>query len=298
MYRAKEQGRDNYQLYEPTMNARALERLALENELRKALAHHELVLFYQPLVDLKTKKVIAFEALIRWNHPQMGLLSPAHFIAAAEISGLIIPIGSWVLRMACTQAKAWQRHAPGIGVSVNLSARQFLQPDLVSEVELALAESGLDPDLLELEITETNAMQDADRSIETLIELKTLGVRISMDDFGTGYSSLSYLKRFPIDILKLDKSFVSDITSNPQDGAIATAVIAMAHSLSLKVVAEGVETRVQLDFLKDRLCDRIQGYLFSPPLAPADFQTFIKQSRHTGWSELREFGDIWTDVSH
>ena len=292
MYRAKDGGRDTYQLYESGMNARALEKLALEGRLRKALAHQELVLFYQPLVDLRTHKVVAFEALIRWNHPELGLLSPAKFIQQAEVSGLIIPIGAWVLQTACRQAMDWQRRAPGLGVSVNLSARQFQQPDLLRQVASALEESGLDPALLELEITETNAMHDAENSIRTLFELKELGVRISMDDFGTGYSSLSYLKRFPIDILKLDQSFVRDITSSPGDGAIATAVIAMAHSLSLQVVAEGVETRGQLAFLREKLCDRIQGYYFSPPLSPRDFDHFIDRRSGVVWTEPKEVAEI------
>jgi EAL domain-containing protein (putative c-di-GMP-specific phosphodiesterase class I) len=298
LYRAKDQTRDNYQLYEPAMNARALERLALENRLRKALAGQELVLFYQPLVDLRTRKVIAFEALLRWNHPELGLLAPGRFMHAAEVSGIIVPIGAWVLRTACAQAKSWQLRAPGVGLSVNLSARQFQQPDLVDQVRSALEESGLPPELLELEITETNAMHDADTSIRTLGELKTLGIRISMDDFGTGYSSLSYLKRFPIDVLKLDQSFIRDITSDPGGGAIATAVITMAHSLSLKVVAEGVETKGQLTFLRERACDRIQGFYFSPPLNPADFELFIDNRSQSIWHELRELADVRTDLNH
>ncbi len=288
LFRAKDAGRDNYQLYEAGMNARALERLALESRLRNALAGQQLVLFYQPLVDLSTYKVVAFEALLRWNHPDLGLLSPAEFIHQAEVSGLIIPIGAWVIETACRQAKGWQQRAPGLGVSVNLSARQFQQPDLVRQVAAALESSGLEPRLLELEITETNAMHDAENSIRTLFELKELGVRISMDDFGTGYSSLSYLKRFPIDVLKLDQSFVRDITSSPGDGAIATAVIAMAHSLSLEVVAEGVETRGQLAFLRERLCDRIQGFYFSPPLSPLDFEHFIDRRSGLVWMEPHE----------
>jgi diguanylate cyclase (GGDEF)-like protein len=298
LYRAKDQTRDNYQLYEPAMNARALERLALENRLRKALAGQELVLFYQPLVDLRTRKVIAFEALLRWNHPELGLLAPGRFMHAAEVSGIIVPIGAWVLRTACAQAKSWQVRAPGVGLSVNLSARQFQQPDLVDQVRSALEESGLPPELLELEITETNAMHDADTSIRTLGELKTLGIRISMDDFGTGYSSLSYLKRFPIDVLKLDQSFIRDITNDPGGGAIATAVITMAHSLSLKVVAEGVETRGQLTFLRERACDRIQGFYFSPPLNPVDFELFIDNRSQSIWHELRELADVRTDLTH
>jgi diguanylate cyclase (GGDEF)-like protein len=298
MYRAKDQNRGTYRFYEPAMNARALERLALENSLRKALAGQELVLFYQPLVDLRTQKVNAFEALLRWNHPELGLLLPGRFIHAAEISGLIVPIGAWVLRTAFAQAKHWQRRAPGVGLSCNLSARQFQQADIVETVRLALEESGLDPKLVELEITETHAMHDAEQSIRKLEQLKELGVRISMDDFGTGYSSLSYLKKFPIDILKLDRSFVRDIVSDSSDGAIATAVIAMAHSLSLKVVAEGVETRGQLAFLRDRACDRIQGFFFSPPLSPSEFDIFIDQRSHLAWQELREMGEIRPGLSH
>jgi len=284
MYRAKEEGRDNYQLFEPEMNRRVVERLALEERLRKGIRLEEFVLFYQPLVDLQTRRVTAFEALLRWQDPDLGLLPPSRFIEAAEVSGLIIPLGAWVLSKACMQCKAWQKSAPGIGVSVNLSARQFQQPDLMSQVHSALEASRLDPMMLELEITETNAMQDADTSIRTLMELKNLGVQISMDDFGIGYSSLSYLKRFPIDILKLDQSFVRDVTSDPGDAAIATAVIAMAHSLSLKVVAEGVETLAQLNFLEDRLCDRFQGFYFSPPLSPVDFDNFLEGKRHLSWT--------------
>ena len=298
LFRAKEQNRDNYQLYEPGMNARALERLALENSLRKALDHEELVLFYQPLVDLRTLKVTAFEALIRWNHPDMGLLLPGRFIHAAEVSGAILPIGAWVVRTACKAAKEWQQKAPGIGVSVNLSARQFQQPELASVIRGAIQESGLDPHLLELEITETFAMQDAENSIRTLMELKQIGVRISMDDFGTGYSSLSYLKRFPIDIVKLDQSFVRDIVSGPDGGAIATAVIAMAHSLNLKVVAEGVETHGQLTFLRDRACDRFQGFFFSPPLSPVEFDTFLERRTHVAWKELLDNPTLQLELSH
>ncbi|MEA2488413.1 MAG: hypothetical protein QOH21_205 [Acidobacteriota bacterium] len=269
MYRAKEQGRDNYQLYAPAMNARALERLALENMLRKALSHQELVLFYQPLVDTKTRTITGVEALIRWNHPELGLLAPAHFISVAEMSGLILPIGQWVLRTACRQVRLWDRHHDELIVSVNLSARQFQQSDFVQQVREAIDETGIEPWRLQLEITESNAMQNAENTIYTLRELKALGVRIAMDDFGTGYSSLSYLKRFPIDTLKLDAAFINDVTTDPSDAAIVSGVIAMAHSLHLEVVAEGVETEAQLEFLERQHCDVIQGFLFSVPL-PAD----------------------------
>ena len=280
MYRAKDQGRDNYQLYAPAMNARALERLALENMLRKALSHRDFVLFYQPVVDIKSKNVVGVEALIRWQHPELGLLSPAHFISAAETSGLIIPIGDWVLRTACKQTKIWQKKIdPELTVAVNLSARQFQQPNLTEQIAEALEETGLEAKYLELEITESNAMQNADNTIYTLRELKALGVRISMDDFGTGYSSLNYLKRFPIDTLKLDQSFVREITSNPTDAAIAMAVIAMAHTLNLKVIGEGVEKEDQFEFLQKRGCDYIQGYLFSPPLAVENLEAYLSERK-------------------
>ena len=280
MYRAKDQGRDNYQLYAPAMNARALERLALENMLRKALSHRELVLYYQPVADMKTKSVVGVEALIRWRHPEMGLVSPAHFIPVAETSGLIIPIGDWVLRTACRQTKLWQKRIdPDLTVAVNLSARQFQQPNLTEEIAEVLEETGLGAKYLELEITESNAMQNAENTIYTLRELKALGVRIAMDDFGTGYSSLSYLKRFPIDTLKLDQSFVREITTDASDAAIATAVIAMAHSLQLKVIGEGVETEEQFAFLHQQKCDYIQGYLFSPPLAVESLEAYLLQRK-------------------
>ena len=276
MYRAKDQGRDNYQLYAPAMNARALERLALENMLRKAISHRELVLFYQPVADMTTKTIVGVEALIRWQHPELGLLSPAHFISVAETSGLIIPIGDWVLRTACKQTKTWQKRIDSeLTVAVNLSARQFQQPNLTEIIAEVLEETGLDAKSLELEITESNAMQNAENTIYTLRELKALGVRIAMDDFGTGYSSLNYLKRFPIDTLKLDQSFVREITTDPTDAAIATAVIAMAHSLDLKVIGEGVETEEQFSFLHNQKCDYIQGYLFSPPLSVENLEAYL-----------------------
>jgi len=280
MYRAKEHGRDNYQLYAAAMNARALERLALENLLRKALSQDELILHYQPLIDLKTRAVAGVEALVRWNHPDMGLLYPAHFITVAELSGLIVPIGNWVLRTACKQVRQWQKKFDyEISVSVNLSARQFQQPDLLAQVAQVLEETGLPPRSLELEITESSAMQNAENTIYILREFKALGVRIAMDDFGTGYSSLNYLKRFPIDTLKLDKSFVNDITTDPSDAAIATAVISLAHSLNLDVVAEGVETEAQLAILTKEKCDRIQGYYFSKPRSVQDLEAYVSERR-------------------
>ena len=276
MYRAKDMGRDSFQLYAPAMNARALEKLALENMLRKALAQQELVVYYQPVIDLRDGTVSGFEALIRWAHPELGLLSPAHFISTAEVSGLIVPIGEWVLRTACKQTRQWQkRTGRPLKISVNLSARQFQQPDLTARIKDVLQDSSLDPKSLQLEITESNAMQNAENTAHTLRELKSVGVCISMDDFGTGYSSLSYLKRFPIDTLKLDRSFVSDLSTDPEDEAIATAVIAMAHSLDLKVIAEGVETIEQLSFLQQRECDAVQGFYFSPPVAAEELERLL-----------------------
>jgi diguanylate cyclase (GGDEF)-like protein len=276
MYRAKDQGRDHCQLYTPAMNSRALERLSLESRLRQALQNEELVVFYQPVVDLSTGVVRGAEALLRWNHPQLGLLPPGEFIPLAEASGLIIGVGEWVLRRACAQMHSWHHLGfPGLSVAVNLSTRQFQQADLVSQVNRALQDSGLEAGALDLEITETNAMHNAEASVVTLGGLKALGVRISLDDFGTGYSSLSYLKRFPIDTIKLDQSFVRDVTSDPDDAAISSAVIAMAHSLELSVVAEGVETEEQLAFLRSQGCDRMQGHLLSPALPAEDFERFL-----------------------
>jgi diguanylate cyclase (GGDEF)-like protein len=267
MYRAKEQGRDHYQLYTPALNATALERLALESSLRRALAHDELLLHYQPILDVATRRLHGVEALLRWHHPELGLVPPAEFIPLAEVTGLILAMGPWVLRTACAQARAWQHVQPGLRVAVNLSARQFQEAGLVGHVTDALADTGLDPRCLQLEITESSAMQNAQTAIQTLRELKALGVGLSIDDFGTGYSSLSYLRRFPIDTLKIDQSFIRDIGTDPDDAAIASAIIALAHTLKLTVVAEGVETEDQLEFLSRHGCDRTQGYLFSRPLS-------------------------------
>jgi diguanylate cyclase (GGDEF)-like protein/PAS domain S-box-containing protein len=283
MYRAKEQGRDNYQLYTHAMNEKAVERLALESSLRKALAHGELLLHYQPLLDLSTGRVHGVEALLRWEHPESGLVYPGEFMHLAEITSLILPIGVWTLRTACAQVKRWQEEGhPHLCVAVNLSARQFQQPEIVEHVKRALRETGLSARSLDLEITESHAMQNAEATIHILRELKALGVRISIDDFGIGYSSLSYLKRLPIDTLKIDQSFVRDITSDPDDAAIATAIIALAHTLKLRVVAEGVESQQQLEFLSTRQCDRMQGFLFSRPLAAADCGEFLARARRLG----------------
>jgi diguanylate cyclase (GGDEF)-like protein/PAS domain S-box-containing protein len=266
MYRAKQLGRDNYQVCAPALNATALERLALEGSLRHAVGQDELVLHYQPVLDIASGRVKAMEALLRWRHPELGLVPPADFIPLAEMTGLIIAFSPWVLRTACAQAQEWQAQGhPGLGIAVNLSARQFQHPDLVGQVKRALDETNLGPGFLELEISETSAMQGPESASHTLRALKALGVRIAIDDFGTGSSSLSYLGRFPIDALKIDRSFTAEITRDPDDAAIANAVIALGHSLKLRVVAEGVETDDQLAFLTARNCDQAQGFLFGYP---------------------------------
>ena len=275
MYRAKDQGRNTYQLYSPSMNVSTMERLSLEGSLRHALDRCEFVVYYQPQVDLRTGRICGMEALVRWQHPDLGLVSPAKFIPLAEETGLIVPIGEVVLRASCAQNRTWQKagFAP-FPVSVNLSARQFQHPNLKDVIARILRETELDPKWLDLEMTESLLMDDAERTVGTLVHLHAMGIRLSIDDFGVGYSSLNYLKRFPIDTVKIDQSFVRHITSDADDAAIATAIIAMAHSLKLKVVAEGVETDDQMAFLNEKGCDAVQGYLFSRPLA-ADAMTAL-----------------------
>ena len=276
MYRAKDLGGSRYHFYAAAMNVKALETLEVESGIRRALTNDEFILYYQPLIDVTTGSVFGLEALLRWRHPQLGILRPDRFIPAAEHSGLIIPLGRWVLREACRQASEWHSRGCAVVVAVNLSTKQFQDPDLLREIRSALDMAGLDPQYLELEITEGNAMHDVEKVIITLRQLKALGVRIAIDDFGTGYSCLSYLKQFPIDTLKLDSSFVRDVTSE-EDAHIALGVIALAHSLKVKVIAEGVETIAQLDFLREHACDRLQGYLFSRPMPARNFETFIRQ---------------------
>lgn len=280
MYRAKESGRSTLKFYTEEMNLRVSERLALENKLRRAVERNELFLHYQPQVDLQSNQIFGTEALVRWQHPDLGIVSPAKFIPLAEETGMIVAIGEWVLRTACMQNKAWQDAGlPPVTVAVNISARQFREKGLVQTIERVLRESGLDPRYLELEVTESVIMFDAEQVIAILQQIKSLGVKLSIDDFGTGYSSLSYLKRFPVDRLKIDQSFVRDITSNPDDAAIAQAVINLGHSLNLRVIAEGVETQEQLDFLRDRQCDEKQGYLISRPVPAAEFAQLLMAKR-------------------
>ncbi|MBI3144415.1 MAG: EAL domain-containing protein [Pseudogulbenkiania sp.] len=267
MYRVKGQGRHGVAFYTPEMSLHAMERLELETALQQALRNEEFTLHYQPRFALDDRRILSAEALIRWQRPGSGLVSPAQFIPLAEETGLIVPIGAWALRTACTHCRAWQEAGwPGVSVAVNVSARQFHNDDIVALCRQVLAETGLQPHLLELEITETLAMVNPAATIATLQELKALGLRISLDDFGTGYSSLNQLKRFPIDHLKIDRSFVKDITIDPDDATITVTIIAMAHAMGLAVIAEGVETEAQADFLRQHRCDAFQGYYFSRPL--------------------------------
>jgi diguanylate cyclase (GGDEF)-like protein/PAS domain S-box-containing protein len=280
MYRAKSEGRNNYQLCTPELRKWVQERLTLESGLHRALERGEFVLHYQPEVDLATYEITGMEALLRWDDPERGLLPPGSFISLAEERGLIVPIGVWVLREACRQAREFQGFGfPNFRVAVNLSARQFRDPNLMNHIDRALAESGLDPQCLELEITESIAMLDVDHSLRVLNAMRMRGITIAIDDFGTGHSSLSYLKRFTIDALKIDRVFISDITTGDSDQAIVSAIIALAHGLKLRVIAEGVEKEEQLEFLKKSGCEEVQGFLFSYPLPAADFQRLLTTQR-------------------
>jgi diguanylate cyclase (GGDEF)-like protein/PAS domain S-box-containing protein len=273
MHRAKDLGRATVSSYDPGMQNVVSERMTMERRLRLALTQNELVLHYQPKVHLQSGKVVGLEALVRWQHPELGLISPVRFIPVAEETGLIVPMGDWIMRTACEQAAAWQRDGiVDMPVAVNLSARQFLQPDIVSCVREIILTTGLPPGLLELELTESLSMDSPEKSIAVLSALKELGITLTLDDFGTGYSNLSYLKRFPLDKLKLDQSFVREMAQSNEALAISQAIITLAHSLHLKVVAEGVENREQLTLLAQLGCDEMQGYLFSKPL-PVDLCT-------------------------
>ena len=269
MYRAKDSGRDNFQFFTRELNTLMTERLEMEGHLRRALERRQFALAYQPRVDLDSGRIVAAEALLRWRIPKRGTIAPQRFIALAEETGLIVPIGKWVLQTACAQNKAWQDEGlPPIGVSVNVSARQFRQQEnLVQTVAEVLRDTGLEARYLELELTESMVMHDAPQLVAMLDQLKDLGVQISVDDFGTGYSSLSYLKRFPVDRLKIDRSFVEHIASDPDDATIVRTIIALGHNLGLKVVAEGVESDEQLRFLRSNLCDEAQGFLMGRPVS-------------------------------
>jgi diguanylate cyclase (GGDEF)-like protein len=276
LFQAKEHDGNTYRFYTADMNAKALKRLTLENKLRRAIERNEFIVYYQPKVDINTWQIVGAEALVRWKDPELGLVSPAEFIPLAEETGLIVPIGNWVSKTACAQTKQW--HSEGfdcLGISVNLCARQFQEQDLVSTVIEILEQSELEPKYLELEITESSIMTNADFAVKVLTELKQMGIRVSVDDFGTGFSSLGYLKRLPIDILKIDQSFVRDVSTDPDDAALVMAIITLAHNLRLKVIAEGVETEEQLRILRLLRCDEIQGYLFSKPLPADEFRELL-----------------------
>jgi len=270
MSHAKWHGRNNYKFFAPAMSELATERRNLETGLHKAIEHKEFLVYYQPEIDIETREMIGMEALVRWRHPDMGLLLPLRFIPLAEETGLIVNIGEWVLRTACAQAKAWQKEgfAP-MRVAVNLSARQFQEKNLVEMVAQTLKETGLDAKYLELEITESTAMQNLENTASVLRQLHEIGVHAAIDDFGIGYSSLSYLKKLPINRLKIDQSFIQEITTDSDSRAIVKAIIAMAHSLKLKAVGEGVETTEQLETLRSLGCDEMQGFLYSKPV-PVD----------------------------
>lgn len=278
LYNVKRNGRNNYTFYSPTINAEDSELLILENRLHHAWDRGEIVLYYQPRVNIATGKITGIEALVRWQSPELGFVSPTKFIPIAEETGLIVPLGEWILYTACTEIKGWiDRGLSEIRVAVNLSARQFQQSDLVSMITKILRETELDAKFLELEITETIAMQNIRFTKEKLNQLSAMGIHISMDDFGTGYSSLSYLKQFPLHSLKIDRSFVSDITVDPCDFAIASAIVALGKGLNINVVAEGVETESQLEYLRQLGCAEIQGYFFSPPLPAKDTIKLLKE---------------------
>jgi diguanylate cyclase (GGDEF)-like protein/PAS domain S-box-containing protein len=277
MYRAKEDGKNTYKFYSEEMNVHSFERLALETSLRRGLERSEFVLHYQAKLDLHTGKINGVEALVRWQHPDLGMVPPAQFIPLAEETGLIVPLGKWVLHTACAQSVAWLREGlPPLHMAVNVSARQFADEDLVKDIADALQSTGLQPGLLELELTESMVIQNTERAGRVLAEIKKMGVRLAIDDFGVGYSSLTHLKRFPIDTLKVDRSFIRDLPQNAEDKALTEAIIAMGKSLNLTVVAEGVETQEQQTFLRDRACDEMQGFFFSKPIPSGEFAELLR----------------------
>jgi diguanylate cyclase (GGDEF)-like protein len=279
MYRAKEQGRNRHCFYAAELNKLSQERLALEAALKHAVERNEIEVFYQPKIDFADGRVSGLEALIRWRHPARGLLMPDKFIAIAEETGLIIPIGYWTLKRVCERARQWQELGINLPIAVNLSASQFHEPELVRELASIVRATGVSPSTIELEITESMVMRDPERAVSIMHALRAMGVRLSIDDFGTGHSSLGYLKRFPIDRLKVDRSFVRDLPHNGDDLAITRAVIAMAHSLRMSVVAEGVEHREQFELLRQEGCDEFQGYFCRPPLEEADLVRFLLEER-------------------
>jgi diguanylate cyclase (GGDEF)-like protein len=275
---AKQRPQSNYQFYSSEMNAQLQERLGLENQLRHALARNEFQLYYQPRVDVQSRKIVGVEALIRWQNPHLGFVSPVKFIPIAEANGLIIPIGEWVLRTACQQNRLWQEAGlPPLKVAVNLSARQLAQTNLIEMVTAILEETHLKAVDLELEVTESLLMENVQQSIQVLQQLHEMGISLALDDFGTGYSSLNYLRHFPIDTLKIDRSFIRDVVDNPHDSAVTNAIIALAKSLHLNITAEGVETQAQFNYIQERGCNEVQGYYFSPPITAVALTELLKK---------------------
>lgn len=292
MNHAKRNGRNNYKVFDDSMRAEVFQQLALDNGLRRALERDEFVVHYQPQIDVETGKIIGVEALVRWNHPDLGLLQPSTFIQWAEDSGLIVPIGERVLRMACQQTKRWRQEGlPSIKVGVNISGKQMKQSNIIETVRRILRETGLPPACLDLELTESVLMDLYGDAMDVPHELKAMGVGFSIDDFGTGYSSLNYLKRLPVSTLKMDQSFVRDLTSDSNDAAIASAVIGLGHGLKLNVLAEGVETEGQLNHLRGLKCDQVQGFFFSRPLPPATFERVLRENKPLGDFDAELFPD-------
>ncbi len=276
MYKGKEGGRNTFRFFTAKMNAEALEYMELENALRRAFKHEQFILHYQPIFDLKTGRVTSAEALLRWNHPERGIVAPTAFIPLAEDTGLIVPIGEWVFRTACAQMNVWRNVGlSSVHLSVNVSARQCRDAAFKDMIEWVLKETGADPKSITLEITESLFMEYEDNALTILHELRDMGINLSLDDFGTGYSSLGYLKRFPVNILKIDRSFVADIGKDTESQGLVEAIIAMAHSQNMKVIAEGAETKEQVEFLRSRKCDEVQGFYFSRPLPAEEFVAYI-----------------------
>jgi len=293
MYSAKDNGRQCCKFFTPAMNVRAVDRQSIEEDLRHALERKELSLHYQAKIDLTTGAIIGTEALLRWMHPKRGSVPPLKFIRIAEDSGLILPIGAWVLRQAFSQARAWiDQGLPEITMAVNVSAVQFRAESFLEDMFALLSETGMDPEAVELELTESVLMSKPELAASILQKLRDKGIVVSVDDFGTGYSSLSYLKKLPLDTLKIDQSFVHQLRDNPDDAAIASAIISMGHSLSLRVIAEGVETAEDLSFLKDHHCDEAQGFHFSPPVPPGEFAELLAKWSIKGSGKVRPKGEL------
>jgi EAL domain-containing protein (putative c-di-GMP-specific phosphodiesterase class I) len=278
MYFAKEEGKNNFQFYSKDIQSLSAGRLAMEINLRLALERNELSIHYQAKVNFKTGIITGVEALLRWQNPHLGSVTPTQFIPVAEETGMIVPIGKWVLRTACAQNVAWQKQGlPTVSMAVNVSLRQLTDNNLIDDIKAALNDSGMAPNLLELEITESMIMSNPAKMMDVLVRIKSLGVRLAVDDFGTGYSSLAQLKHFPIDTLKIDRSFIRNVPENAEDKAITHAIIAMGETLGLTVVAEGVETIEQMNYLKDQSCDEMQGFYFSRPIVPEQFADLLRE---------------------